>query len=418
MAKPVVKIENLSKRYFIATEQGAAYNTLVDTISSQFRSWKQALFHPTSTQLIPRSEPFWALEDINFTIEEGDRVGIIGRNGAGKSTLLRILSRIAYPTSGKVFIRGRVACLLEVGAGFHPELTGRENIFLNGAILGMTPKEIRRKFDEIVAFSELERFLDTPIKRYSSGMFMRLGFAIAAHLDPDLLIVDEVLAVGDQQFQAKCLKKLGEINQQGRTILFVSHDIGAVISLCNKAMFLDKGRLVESGPIDQCVSSYMKRYQVNSMAWEGDLGNENIRFYRAALKTPEEGRPFVYQKESVVLELDYEVLKPSPDLIVGCTLWNRLQQIVGSSYTCDNPHTFSQFYQPGRHRAHFHLDTTHFYEGDYTVRLECMIHNQSKIPLDELILKLPIYEMEKNTRYAQNQERRRGVFLGSAWSRL
>lgn len=202
-------------------------------------------------------EEFWALRDVSFRIKQGDRVGIIGRNGAGKSTLLKILSRITDPTSGRVRIAGRVASLLEVGTGFHPDLTGRENVFLNGAILGMTRLEIQRRFDEIVAFAEVERFLDTPVKRYSSGMYVRLAFAVAAHLDPEILIVDEVLAVGDAQFQRKCLGKMSEVAGHGRTVLFVSHNVAAIRTLCGTGMLLEGGRLVASGPVEEVVSAYM-----------------------------------------------------------------------------------------------------------------------------------------------------------------
>ena len=201
-------------------------------------------------------EEFWALRDVGFEVKRGEVLGIIGRNGAGKSTLLKILSRITEPSEGRVTIEGRVASLLEVGTGFHPELTGRENVYLNGAILGMTRAEIRRKFDEIVAFSEVERFLDTPVKRYSSGMYVRLAFAVAAHLEPEILVVDEVLAVGDIEFQRKCLGKMGEVSRrQGRTVLFVSHNMGAVVSLCGSAILLDAGRIVGAGDAEQVVQS-------------------------------------------------------------------------------------------------------------------------------------------------------------------
>jgi lipopolysaccharide transport system ATP-binding protein len=207
----------------------------------------------------PAGEEFWALKDVSFEIKQGDRVGIIGRNGAGKSTLLKILSRITEPTCGRTSIKGRVASLLEVGTGFHPELTGRENIYLNGAILGMSKEEIKRKFDEIVAFAEVEKFLDTPVKRYSSGMYVRLAFAVAAHLEPEILIVDEVLAVGDTQFQKKCLGKMGKVAQEGRTVLFVSHNMPAIRTLCSTGIVLDKGKVIYSGSTSQCIAAYEAR---------------------------------------------------------------------------------------------------------------------------------------------------------------
>jgi lipopolysaccharide transport system ATP-binding protein len=213
-------------------------------------------------------EEFWALKDVSFNIFEGEILGIIGRNGAGKSTLLKVLSRITEPTSGRVTLRGRVASLLEVGTGFHPELTGRENIYLNGAILGMTRAEIRKKFDEIVSFAEIERFLDTPVKRYSSGMYVRLAFAVAAHLEPEILIIDEVLAVGDAEFQRKCLGKMDEVSRrEGRTVLFVSHNMTAVQSLCTRAILLEAGSMIRTGPTRQVIEYYMTDPQRKSKDW-------------------------------------------------------------------------------------------------------------------------------------------------------
>lgn len=206
---------------------------------------------------VPRAEEFWALRDVSFAVHEGEAIGIVGRNGAGKSTLLKILSQITPPTEGKITMRGRVASLLEVGTGFHPELTGRENIFLNGTILGMTRAEIRRKFDEIVAFSEIEKFLDTPVKRYSSGMYVRLAFAVAAHLEPEILVVDEVLAVGDAEFQRKCLGKMGEVTKQGRTVLFVSHNMAAVGALCEGGIVLEQGHVTFRGPTEDTIKFYV-----------------------------------------------------------------------------------------------------------------------------------------------------------------
>lgn len=247
--------------------QGRRYVALRDVIAYRARSLVRApwslvrgAFHsqPSTPNPQPSTEDFWALKDVSFEVKQGEVVGIIGRNGAGKSTLLKILSRITEPTEGRIRLRGRVASLLEVGTGFHPELTGRENIFLNGAILGMTREEIRRKFDEIVAFAEVEKFLDTPVKRYSSGMYVRLAFAVAAHLEPEILIIDEVLAVGDAQFQKKCLGKMGEVAKGGRTVLFVSHNMAAVMNLCPKALHFESGRLVNSGSTDDIVRSYLK----------------------------------------------------------------------------------------------------------------------------------------------------------------
>ena len=240
--------------------------TLRDVIAKKARSVFQSAGRSgkAKADAIAKKEEFWALKDINFKIEQGDRVGIIGRNGAGKSTLLKVLSRITEPTKGKISIKGRVSSLLEVGTGFHAELTGRENIYLNGAILGMHRAEIKRKFDEIVDFSGVEKFLDTPVKRYSSGMYVRLAFAVAAHLESEILIVDEVLAVGDVEFQKKCLGKMQDISRgQGRTVLFVSHNMGAINQLCNRGILLKSGQIIDDGTTAQIVKSYMKSVMSN-----------------------------------------------------------------------------------------------------------------------------------------------------------
>jgi ABC-type polysaccharide/polyol phosphate transport system ATPase subunit len=255
-----VRAEGVGKKYVVGHEtERERYVALRDVMARTARSaWRATLdlIHGRAIIAGDTLEDFWALKDLNFEIRRGEVVGIIGRNGAGKSTLLKILSRITDPTEGQVTIVGRVASLLEVGTGFHPELTGRENIYLNGTILGMTRSEIKRKFDEIVAFSEVERFLDTPVKRYSSGMYFRLAFAVAAHLEPEILVVDEVLAVGDAEFQKKCLGKMDEVAGDGRTVLFVSHNLGALLSICQKGILLESGRLRCSGEIGWVAEQY------------------------------------------------------------------------------------------------------------------------------------------------------------------
>jgi len=252
----IIKVENLSKSFIISHEEKQRYTALRDVVSNGVRNIFSKKSKTTST------EEFWALKDLNFEINKGDRVGIIGRNGAGKSTLLKILSRITEPTTGRITIDGRVASLLEVGTGFHPELTGRENIFLNGAILGMSRAEIRTKFDEIVAFAEVEQFLDTPVKRYSSGMYVRLAFAVAAHLEPEILIVDEVLAVGDAQFQKKCLGKMEDVSKnEGRTVIFVSHQMDAIESLTTTSLLLKNGSVHSEGSTVDVVHQYLKDFE-------------------------------------------------------------------------------------------------------------------------------------------------------------
>jgi lipopolysaccharide transport system ATP-binding protein len=259
-----IRVHNLSKQYVLRHEQKNPYGSLRDSLSTATSRLVRAIKHPLGghDRDDQRYEEFWALDDVSFEVEPGERVGIIGRNGAGKSTLLKILSRITAPTKGQVTLKGRVASLLEVGTGFHPELTGRENIYLNGAILGMGKAEIRRKFDAIVDFAEVEKFLDTPVKRYSSGMYVRLAFAVAAHLETDILVVDEVLAVGDAGFQKKCMAKMESVAHDGRTILFVSHNMGAVAELCSRAILLGKGKVLKDGAIAGVIEEYIA--QVNT----------------------------------------------------------------------------------------------------------------------------------------------------------
>jgi lipopolysaccharide transport system ATP-binding protein len=261
MSDPAIRVQNLGKKYRLRHQsEGRRYKTLRDVLTEAPRRWWKGFSAPSQPADRTASvEDFWALKDVSFEIPQGGAVGIIGRNGAGKSTLLKLLSRITEPTTGRIEIEGRVSSLLEVGTGFHPELTGRENIYLNGAILGMSRAEISRRFDEIVAFAEVEKFLDTPVKRYSSGMYMRLAFAVAAHLEPEILIVDEVLAVGDAAFQKKCLGRMSQVSTQGRTVLFVSHNMGAVSALCGHAICMERGQIVQQGAAREVIASYLTR---------------------------------------------------------------------------------------------------------------------------------------------------------------
>jgi lipopolysaccharide transport system ATP-binding protein len=287
MSEPIIKIENLGKKYLIQHRQaGPRYRALRDTLSDGVKSVATRLRRRTP-KASASNEEFWALKDVSFDIHEGEVVGIIGRNGAGKSTLLKILSRITEPSAGRVTLNGRVASLLEVGTGFHPELTGRENIYLNGSILGMARAEIRRKFDEIVDFAEVEKFLDTPVKRYSSGMYVRLAFAVAAHLDPEILVVDEVLSVGDAAFQAKCLGKMESVaTEQGRTVLLVSHNLGAILSMCGNAAYLANGVLKQYGPVKEVAARYANetagQSKVQSNQFNGPLVTK-LRFEKISI---------------------------------------------------------------------------------------------------------------------------------------
>jgi lipopolysaccharide transport system ATP-binding protein len=283
MSAPAIRLEGVGKRYRLGLAQDrTSYRTLRESIMSFVKA-------PLRKRGAVRE--FWALADVSFEVRPGEVVGIIGRNGAGKSTLLKILSRITKPSQGRVEINGRVGSLLEVGTGFHPELTGRENIHLNGSILGMSHKEIDRKFDEIVAFADIEKFLDTPVKRYSSGMYVRLAFAVAAHLEPEILLVDEVLAVGDAGFQKKSLGKMGEASRSGRTVLFVSHNLAAVTSLCDRCIILRDGQVERDGPAEEVASYYQERAAVSDSRGEADLtsarrsmGDQKVRFARITLR--------------------------------------------------------------------------------------------------------------------------------------
>ncbi len=276
---PVIVAENISKKYIIDHQRKSGgpssfRDIVTDTVDKVFARKKNDNFK--------EKEEFWALQDVNFSIDQGDRIGIVGHNGAGKSTLLKILSRITEPTTGQIKIDGRIASLLEVGTGFHPELTGRENIFLNGAILGMAKSEIKQSFDAIIDFAGVEKFLDTPVKRYSSGMYVRLGFAIAAHLNPEILIVDEVLAVGDTEFQKKCLGKMRDVSESGRTLLFVSHNLTAIQALCNKSFYFEKGRLIDQGETLHIVTNYLSKVSHKTLEKHWDdiehaPGNDQVR---------------------------------------------------------------------------------------------------------------------------------------------
>lgn len=305
----IVSVNNLSKQYRIGTRE--SYKSLRESIMNVVTAPAKWFRKDPDTE----DNTIWALKDVSFEVNDGDVVGIIGRNGAGKSTLLKILSRITEPTAGEIKIKGRVASLLEVGTGFHPELTGRENIYLNGAVLGMTRAEINRKFDEIVAFAEIEKFLDTPVKRYSSGMYVRLAFAVAAHLEPEILVVDEVLAVGDAEFQKKCLGKMGEVAKGGRTVLFVSHNMTAVSNLCSRLILLNKGAIDFIGDVDDGIAKYLSSTMRNNSVDLNDLSNHNApchfsRFIRIEILNSQNkpvtefriGEKFKVELEFVLLE--------------------------------------------------------------------------------------------------------------------
>ena len=323
MSDTVIRVENLGKKYIIGHQKQERYTALRDVITNKVKSLG-SLLNPQAKNENPAFEEFWALNDISFDIKQGDRVGIIGRNGAGKSTLLKILSRITEPTKGSIKIKGRVASLLEVGTGFHPELTGRENIFLNGAILGMGKEEIKRKFDEIVAFAEVEKFLDTPVKRYSSGMYVRLAFAVAAHLEPEILIVDEVLAVGDAQFQKKCLGKMEDVGKEGRTVLFVSHNMGAIKALCSKGIFLSSGSLIIDSHIDQAIYHYNQKFsEKKSSFYQTSTVSQLPHFQKVEVyQKNKKSNPF-YIDEPIYIDFNIETANIE-NLVIGLIIRNSL----------------------------------------------------------------------------------------------
>lgn len=309
MTENVIQVENLSKRYRIGAEEKQPSNLLEAAgalIGGSFRYLREMTRNPTE------AETLWALKDVSFDVRQGEVLGIIGRNGAGKSTLLKILSRITDPTTGRAIIHGQVGSLLEVGTGFHPDLTGRENVYLNGTILGMKRRQIDKKFDEIMEFAEIYKFIDTPVKRYSSGMYVRLAFAVAAHLEPDVLIVDEVLAVGDAAFQRKCLGKMNDISKDGRTVLFVSHNLSAVQAMCTRAIYLEAGKVVEQGDVNDIVTTYLGQTQ-NTIGAAVPLaertdrrGEGQMRFTRfTAFDESGRERSVVQTGDTITLALDY-----------------------------------------------------------------------------------------------------------------
>ena len=323
----VIQFNKIGKSYMIGHKgQDQRYNTLRDIISRNLSKWRTRILHP-NYYTHENLEEFWALKDVDIEVNEGDRLGIIGRNGAGKTTLLKVLSRITEPTTGQIKVKGRVASLLEVGTGFHPELSGRENIFLNGSILGMTRSEIKEKFDEIVDFAGVENFLDTPVKRYSSGMHVRLGFSVAAHLEPEILVVDEVLAVGDAAFQKKCISKMSSVSKEGRTIIFVSHNMKAVEMLCDRAILLENGcKILEGEPTsiiehylnESDVSGSSKKIGKSSFEYPEDL-SKSAQIHRVRIFNSKEELSFKHNIiEPIRIKIDYELRIDYPTVFLQC----------------------------------------------------------------------------------------------------
>ncbi len=387
MADPIIRVANLGKKYVLRHRQeGRRYKTVRESLTSMPKRLLSMFAAGCSGAAGSGSEEFWALKDVNFEIQQGEPVGIIGRNGAGKSTLLKLLSRITEPTSGRIDLEGRVASLLEVGTGFHPELTGQENIYLNGAILGMSRAEIRRKFDEIVAFAEVEKFLDTPVKRYSSGMYMRLAFAVAAHLEPEILIVDEVLAVGDAAFQKKCLGKMGEVAGGGRTVLFVSHQMNAVEQLCSRVLLMENGRLkADSTDVRRVLRNYLWADQdsANSgrFSWSQQPGEfENPWFSPRRLYIGDaSGSPLLMpaaNDRDIWVYLEGHIETTDPALTIGYAIYAEGGELLYWSYQTDTAPEEWPKLGPGTSTMRGRVPSRLLNEGTYRIELIGGLHHR------------------------------------------
>jgi len=377
-AAPAIRVEGLGKEYAIGARQRMQETfreMLAGALAAPFRRLARAGRAP--------EERFWALRDVNFSVAPGEIVGVIGRNGAGKSTLLKILARITEPTIGHARIRGRVSSLLEVGTGFHPELTGRENVYLNGAILGMRRSEIRRKFDEIVAFAEIDRFLDTPVKRYSSGMYVRLAFAVAAHLEPDILLVDEVLAVGDAAFQKKCLRKMGDTVRENRTVLFVSHNMGAIVDVCRTAVWLDKGGIAQRGPAANVVGAYLRSATDQPGVSERGPASEDfkIRALRCRASAGErDGTTTIGVLEPWTLNLEFECRSAVDGVEVGVQFHNSSGAILFTTQLSQMSSGALNRFEPGTYRIRIALPAHFLAPGSYSCTVA--VHRPTMEALD------------------------------------
>jgi lipopolysaccharide transport system ATP-binding protein len=381
MSNNVITVENLSKRYLVGHRENQQHTTFREMLTREARNFARKtidLAHGREIVQGDEVEEFWALKEVSFEVQKGDVLGIIGRNGAGKSTLLKILSRITEQTRGRVTIRGRVASLLEVGTGFHPELTGRENIYLNGAILGMTKQEIRKKFDEIVAFAEVERFLDTPVKRYSSGMYVRLAFSVAAHLEPEILVVDEVLAVGDVSFQKKCLGKMGDISSGGRTVLMVSHNMAAIANLCNKCLFIRSGELRSSGSAQAVIKNYLhdgeELVSSNLLSRVDRTGNGALRIESVELQDIN-GIPIAVTRSGdsigIVLRYRSASTRGLRNVHFSLTFYGAMQENLFHLSTAVTGNDFENLSQKGAIICH--LPRLPLRGGTYTVNVFCIV---------------------------------------------
>jgi lipopolysaccharide transport system ATP-binding protein len=400
MSELAIRVEHLGKQYRLGGQQ-ARYSTfretLVDTVNAPLR-WLKG-------ERRVEQNSFWALDDVSFEVKHGEAVGIIGRNGAGKSTLLKILSRITSPTRGRVDIYGRVGSLLEVGTGFHPELTGRENIYLNGAILGMSRVEISRKFDEIVDFAEIEKFLDTPVKHYSSGMYVRLAFAVAAHLEPEILVVDEVLAVGDAEFQKKCLGKMGDVTEEGRTVLFVSHNMTAVISLCNRAILLSNGNIDIIGEKIHVISKYLSKSKLSGEYSCPPLSKrKKLQIYYAGLISHDSVLDTFHNSQDLLLRIKCSLQEPIRGPQIAFELLDELDQCIFSSTSLDNTDT-QELFNAGLYLFECPINLRILRSGKYRIRVSSSIPGKEILDIleNELVFNViddssPILKLGQNRR--------------------
>ncbi len=385
---PIVQVENLSKQYQLGSRV-AAYATLRESLANAVRAPFNGLRRQGAS-----TGSIWALKDVSFEVQPGEVLGVIGRNGAGKSTLLKILSRITEPTTGKVKLYGRVGSLLEVGTGFHSELSGRENIFLNGSLLGMTRSEIRAKFDEIVAFSEVEKFIDTPVKRYSSGMYVRLAFAVAAHLDPEILILDEVLSVGDASFQKKCLGKMNEVSKDGRTVIFVSHNMGTIVRICSRCILIEGGRIAADGPVDSAVRSYLETSAQHEGACSFPIEPAKAaQFTKLGLLTREGDATasFDYRFE-ITVTAEYVVRQPIPQGLLGIRVSTADGLPIFSSHHIDklDPETAAAALAPGAYRTQLTIPGNLLLPGSYVLTTGIVDANMRLIDMQEDVLSFDV----------------------------
>jgi lipopolysaccharide transport system ATP-binding protein len=420
MSDIIIRAEGVGKKYRIWHESGRRYQTLRERMAGSAKGALKKIFSAATFfrnngvgQAQRSVEEFWALKGVSFEIRRGEVVGIIGRNGAGKSTLLKVLSRITEPTTGRIRISGRVASLLEVGTGFHPELTGRENIFLNGAVLGMTRLEIKRKFDEIVAFAEVEKFLDTPVKRYSNGMYVRLAFAVAAHLEPEILIVDEVLAVGDMEFQKKCLGKMESVaHREGRTVLFVSHNMGAVLSLCSRGIVLSKGGVIGDAPVQEACSLYVNNLAASAgrraqFPARPGAAFSFIELQLLGLDGANQGSLDIF--DPLTLHIRYQVGRRLTGVVVGICLRRDGMPLFNSFDSDENPEVLKER-EPGLYESEIKLPRNLLTAGRYTISVVAAVPTLEKFDDKPEALAFELEELSGDF-YHKSYSKNRGTML-------